>query len=453
MTFLEAAIEVLRREGRPLHYDRITELAIKLKLLSHVGKDPETTMAARLASQVKLARPDSPLVRIKPGVFALSEWKGSPPGPRRPAPSPKEPQPPREELALVEEAGGAAPAEKAPRGAEAEAAVAPREAGEAGSRRSRNAREADTRSKRVSRVRAERATAARTARSTAEEKRTEVRRSERSRREDRSRSPEATKASPEAPRSLPMLLEEALRASPGARTAPELAQALSARGVPSSPDALVAALAVDNVRRRSLGFSPLFSQNAQGAYALAEKEGPSRLRALEADLYRVAREHLDEIVREVGSSLASLGEGALLQLATLALEQAGWGEVYLLKRSSEGNFILLAESTRSLARQKSLVFIRRAGPAVSGKEVAQLRENFSQYDAQSGIIFALTGLSDAARVEAEQKAALPVFLFDERVFAKLLVEAGVGVSISSLPVYQLDRAFFAALTTKTGNDQ
>ena len=45
MTFLEAAIEVLRREGKPLPVRRLAELAVKHSLLSVVGRDPEATWA------------------------------------------------------------------------------------------------------------------------------------------------------------------------------------------------------------------------------------------------------------------------------------------------------------------------------------------------------------------------------------------------------------------------
>src|SRR5690606_19491161 len=48
MTFTDAAREVLKQSGRPLHYKEITELAIEKNLLSHVGKSPEVTMGARL---------------------------------------------------------------------------------------------------------------------------------------------------------------------------------------------------------------------------------------------------------------------------------------------------------------------------------------------------------------------------------------------------------------------
>lgn len=74
MTFTEAAAHVLKLVGKPLHYKEITDVAIEKGLLSHVGKSPEVTMGARLAAQVKKASKDNPLTRVKPGVFALSDW-------------------------------------------------------------------------------------------------------------------------------------------------------------------------------------------------------------------------------------------------------------------------------------------------------------------------------------------------------------------------------------------
>ena len=75
MTFTEAAAQVLRLVGKPLHYKEITDVAIEKNLLSHVGKSPEVTMGARLAALVKKGDKENPLVRIKPGVFALREWE------------------------------------------------------------------------------------------------------------------------------------------------------------------------------------------------------------------------------------------------------------------------------------------------------------------------------------------------------------------------------------------
>ncbi|NRA34520.1 MAG: restriction endonuclease [Polyangiaceae bacterium] len=74
MTFTEAAAQVLRLVGKPLHYKEITDVAIEKDMLSHVGKSPEVTMGARLAALVKKGDPSNPLVRVKPGVFGLGEW-------------------------------------------------------------------------------------------------------------------------------------------------------------------------------------------------------------------------------------------------------------------------------------------------------------------------------------------------------------------------------------------
>lgn len=74
MTFTEAAVEVLRLVGKPLHYKKITEIAIERNLLSHVGKTPEITMSSRLATMVKKDRGEAPIVKVKPGVFGLREF-------------------------------------------------------------------------------------------------------------------------------------------------------------------------------------------------------------------------------------------------------------------------------------------------------------------------------------------------------------------------------------------
>jgi hypothetical protein len=76
MTFIEAAAEVLRIAGKPMHYKEITELAIAKNLLSHVGKTPEVTMSHRLTSAIKKDDKEIPIVKVKPGVFALREWEG-----------------------------------------------------------------------------------------------------------------------------------------------------------------------------------------------------------------------------------------------------------------------------------------------------------------------------------------------------------------------------------------
>ena len=74
MTFVEAAAEVLRLAGKPLHYKEITDVAVEKGLLSHVGKSPEVTMGARLAALLKKDDPETTLIRVRPGVFGLKNY-------------------------------------------------------------------------------------------------------------------------------------------------------------------------------------------------------------------------------------------------------------------------------------------------------------------------------------------------------------------------------------------
>jgi HB1, ASXL, restriction endonuclease HTH domain/Restriction endonuclease len=106
MTFLEAAFEVLRREGKPLHYKELTERVLGKKLLTFVGRTPEVTMQTQLTAAVKKA-PGNPFVRVKPGIFGLLRYP---------------------ELTAEERAAAAKAEEPAPR----PVAAAPRAAGPAG---------------------------------------------------------------------------------------------------------------------------------------------------------------------------------------------------------------------------------------------------------------------------------------------------------------------------------
>ncbi|MBL8610618.1 MAG: restriction endonuclease [Myxococcales bacterium] len=110
MTFTEAAAEVLRLTGKPLHYKEITEIAIEKNFLSHVGKSPEVTMGARLAALLKKEDKTNPIVRVKPGVFALRDWSEKR-GKKKDAPveEPEESDEPVEVNALEVEAATRAP--------------------------------------------------------------------------------------------------------------------------------------------------------------------------------------------------------------------------------------------------------------------------------------------------------------------------------------------------------
>lgn len=87
MTFLEAAIEVLREAGEPLHFSEVATRAVEGNLLSHVGRDPQAAMRTCLMSAVRKGRDgaDPIIVREKPGVYGLRPGAVLPDPPARPA--------------------------------------------------------------------------------------------------------------------------------------------------------------------------------------------------------------------------------------------------------------------------------------------------------------------------------------------------------------------------------
>ena len=70
MTFIEAAVAILRESGRPLHFKKIAELAVEQDLLSHVGKTPQVTMEVRL-TQAAEEGDGTGIQRVRPGVFTF----------------------------------------------------------------------------------------------------------------------------------------------------------------------------------------------------------------------------------------------------------------------------------------------------------------------------------------------------------------------------------------------
>jgi len=86
MTFLEAAIEVLRQVGRPLSVRELTERAIRDNLLSHQGRAPEETMELRLKQELKKGD-RTPLVQAKPGVIGLRRYDAPAASPKRAEPA------------------------------------------------------------------------------------------------------------------------------------------------------------------------------------------------------------------------------------------------------------------------------------------------------------------------------------------------------------------------------
>jgi Holliday junction resolvase len=74
-TFKQAAIEVLKEAGEPLHYGEITRRALESGILETEGATPDLSMNAQIAVDIKNKGKGSDFTRISPGVFGLNADK------------------------------------------------------------------------------------------------------------------------------------------------------------------------------------------------------------------------------------------------------------------------------------------------------------------------------------------------------------------------------------------
>jgi len=458
MTFTEAAVEVLRSVGKPLHYKKITEIAIERNLLSHVGKTPETTMSSRLATMVKKDRGDAPITKVKPGVFALREFpEGAVEAP--------------ESTSAESDAPEASAADAAPEQAEA-SAVASKEATEAApetegdpsivaqdlpgadvfpeedddddlilanldddsredkkprKRRPRRRRERDSEGGSSSDSRPERRPASRS----------------RSRKEPQAPATRAAEAGEPVGRDLSDAIETALRGrSRQPRALNKLAEALIETGRLAGTPALLAptlaaAIRGDNAKRRASGGRPRFLEG-DGFVSLMEWSLPSDAVNAERDAVRAADRQRQSVRRAFIQRLRDLPDGALLELLATWLNAVG---VQSLRgvRAEAGDFSLAGTLRRGPESTPLAITIYRGKQPISNDAVVALRGGLHHFDhARMGWVVTLGQVRDGTVSEAHAEGAAPCALFDGDALAASMEEVGVGIQRASLPLAVLD---------------
>lgn len=74
-TFKQAAIQILKKTGKPLHYTEITRLALDSGILETEGATPESTMNSQIVVDIKHKGEGSEFIKTAPGTYALNNNK------------------------------------------------------------------------------------------------------------------------------------------------------------------------------------------------------------------------------------------------------------------------------------------------------------------------------------------------------------------------------------------
>jgi hypothetical protein len=452
MTFTEAAVEVLRSAGKPLHYKKITEIAIEKNLLSHVGKTPETTMSSRLATMVKKDRGDAPILKVKPGVFALREFpeialeeaasdasdSDAPEAPEQEAGDDDDAAPVQDErdeeetpIAAQELPG----ADVFPEEDDDDELILAnldddsRDARRPRKRRPRRRRERDAEGASAPEPRPER------------ERRPAAR--GRMRKEPPAPAHRAAEAGEPVGRDLSDAIETALRGgSRKPRTLVQVAEALIDTGrLAGTPSLLAptlgAAVRGDNAKRRASGGRPRFRE-ADGLVALLEWDLPSDAVNAERDALRAADRQRQSVRRAFIKRLRDLPDGALLELLATWLNAVG---VHSLRgvRADAGDFSLAGTLRRGPEETPLAITIFRGNQPIQNDAVVALRGRLHHFDhARAGWLITLGQVREGTLGEAHAEGAAPCAVFDGDALAVSMEEVGVGIHRASLPLAVLD---------------
>ncbi len=74
MGYKEAAVEVLRKEQRPMTAKEIVALAAERGLLQIGGRTPDASLASRIYTDIHKNGEESQFVQVGPRTYALREW-------------------------------------------------------------------------------------------------------------------------------------------------------------------------------------------------------------------------------------------------------------------------------------------------------------------------------------------------------------------------------------------
>ena len=409
MTFTEAAVEVLRRTGKPLHFKDIAELALRENLLSHVGQDPEVTMGQRLAAMAKREE-DRKVVAIAPeGTFALVEWSVPQEIIVEPIAPPMEPPDTGEPLYR--------PAEREPRPIHSQAR------------------------RRLAELQAEHEEGY-------EEVEAERRRQDQARAKGQRRYPPPAEVVFEA-------LAHRQSGAPLQDLAHELLRKqLLSEGLVNDLPSLIAALLEDNRRRTEAGRKPAFIVDGERV-TLVEFPPPSAIpEAAEARTphtgarpvsgAQLAAEGRRAVVRALRRRVAELDTSSFEALCAALLEKMGMRDVRVAKRSKEGP-LYLARQRRGLSDLRVAVKLVRGAREIGRADVQELRKDLAHYSAQMGLVLAPGEAGRDARGEASAAAQAPVALYCGEALPDEMIALRVGVTVQTVEMPDMDEAFFAGL--------
>lgn len=416
MTFYEAALEILRQQDQPLHYKKITELALQHGLLSHVGRTPEKLMVERLEKATAKSGGGDFVEEIHDGVFALREGAKEKLDERADEYHRKEKERLRKRNKLRKdrfqpEGGSATATLQRPQSFEDQQPPSP---------------------------------AADASHVYANEASLKVQQALDPRADHLSRGPLGLSEIAHAALKVLRNEEEPLHIQ-------ELAdrifdEKLAKFHTHDEISTVKAALVTDNQMRTREDQRPLFIPYPTHQWGLTEWGLSERNREREETVLSICEDIRRATLDELGDAFQDVPGEAFEQVALILLKRLGYKNIKVSKRSSNNDVFLTAEQEQGFTETRVCIQITGNKSRTVGKNtIKELRKTLDHYSASSGVIIHIGKISNSAVESSQAKGKLPVKLIDRAEFVDLLLQHEIGVHKLSAPIHLIDRGFIERL--------
>jgi hypothetical protein len=207
---------------------------------------------------------------------------------------------------------------------------------------------------------------------------------------------------------------------------------------------LRAALLDDARARLGRGLRPRVRHHGGGSFALTTTRLEPELPAIEEALASKAEALARETRAALRRRLVKLSPPALEQLVRVFLERFGLGEIERAKRVDQTSYLTARRRVGGVTT-RLLVGIRSGGDDAGRRAVGELRAGIQAKQLDSGLLILCGRLGPEGEQEL-RKPGPPVEVDDGDAIAEAMIDAGVGVVRTALPVAYLDPDFFAELS-------
>lgn len=160
-------------------------------------------------------------------------------------------------------------------------------------------------------------------------------------------------------------------------------------------------------------------------------------------LRALARQHESSVRESIRDILADLDPFAFEHLVKRLLEAMSYDNVEVTSRSGDGGVDVVADIELGITSVREVVQAKRHKRAIQRKDLDALRGCLHRFRAVRGTIISTARFSKGTRDAAFEPSAAPITLIDGEKLIELLIANGIGVRKKTIEVLELDAAAFA----------